>query len=199
MKQKMLSVVLTTLMLLLTLGACGKETTGTGGSIGGGIAVSETSSHEGETAAATGESTENTTETGKEPETTQGMINAKLSICYLNESEYKDTLAPEFSADDTDYTTKLAVTPDKALPGLTVYKIELADMTDDGKAIYKADRLYTSGGISAGSPFCFEMTFFGDMPSYAVGYTESDGTECVYAVTQSGMDGSVGLDRIEIK
>ncbi len=62
----------------------------------------------------------------------------------------------------------------------------------DAKEVFRTDRFYPEHPISA------KLNFIGSIPNNGICYTESDGTEKYYALSQSGMDGSYVLEEIAI-
>ena len=62
----------------------------------------------------------------------------------------------------------------------------------DAKEVFQTDRFYPEHPISA------KLSFIGSIPNNGICYTELDGTEKYYALSQSGMDGSYELEEITI-
>ncbi len=63
----------------------------------------------------------------------------------------------------------------------------------EAKEVFKTARFYPEHPISA------KLSFIGSIPNNGIAYTEVDGTEKYYSLSQSGEDGSYVLEEIKVK
>ena len=67
------------------------------------------------------------------------------------------------------------------------------DYADDGTYTAELVPMHTVGTLNESNPLVVTMTFWGDIPSYGITYTDSDGTLRSELITLSGENGSVVL------
>lgn len=75
-------------------------------------------------------------------------------------------------------------------------EIKWLDESDGGESDIEFVPLYTTDALTTNTPLVVTMTFWGDIPSYGITYTDSDGAEHTGTISLNGMDGSVILDLI---
>lgn len=73
-----------------------------------------------------------------------------------------------------------------------VMEISLQDVDENGNPTFSTDEVY-SATLTEEIPLVVTLTFYGDTPSYGISYIDKDGTVKNYALSQSGMDGSLIL------
>lgn len=189
MKKKILSAVLAALVLTFSFAGCGKEDV-----------KKPSSDPDGTTSAVQTTSVPGTTETtsaGQEQTTAaeekKEPLQATLQIQELDKTSRAGTMEPEYRCDSSDYERNLVVVADKDLPDFKIFMVTSVGSGADGEAVYAAEEIYSRGPLPAHELTCFEMTIFGDTPTYAVGYTETDGTIAAYGVSLSGNTGKIVL------
>ncbi len=134
-----------------------------------------------------------------------------ISLPFTPFAEYPlaDTgsLVARFAASDTDLSHFTRIVLDDgssrcdlllsaygSVQDFTVLSIKFVE-TADGFA-YSGKELYRYGTLSSDTPVILSLTFFGDMPSYAISYKDSTGQTHYYSISLSGKDGSLQLTEI---
>lgn len=77
--------------------------------------------------------------------------------------------------------------------GLKVLKLELAEAGEDGKVSFNSAELFNYGTLKPECPLVISMPVLGTIPQYGISYEDAEGKTLRFAVTESGMDGSLQL------
>lgn len=103
----------------------------------------------------------------------------------------------EFTADESDARVRILLSSDSPLADFKVLSITALDADEGGTLRFVSQVLHAQDSLNPDRPLVLNMTFFGDLPSYAISYTDENGTEKIFALTLSGKDGSLQLTPIE--
>ena len=91
---------------------------------------------------------------------------------------------------DDEYAVEIVVTPVEDVEDFTFYSVEYGE-DHGGDAEMTATPEMVIGDLNAYEPIVITAAFPGEMPSCAISYTTSDGTERMFYLGMSGMDGSL--------
>lgn len=121
---------------------------------------------------------------------------AEVSYVYATLIDYTGadlTNAQKFTADNSEYETEVVFLAAGEITDFAFCSVETIDYTDEGT--YKAELkpMHTIVTLNKNEPLIVTMTFWGDIPSYGITYTDSEGTNHSELITLSGEDGSVVL------
>lgn len=93
--------------------------------------------------------------------------------------------------------TAFVITADRAVSGLQILSLYEASFGDDGAYTFSLDPVYSQDSLTPDAPLVVNTTFYGDTPNIGIRYIDTDGSEKLYAVDVSGMDGSLYLLALE--
>lgn len=100
---------------------------------------------------------------------------------FLQEGEYRI-----FPADPSEYSAKIAVFPQNAIRNVRFSSLQLGD------AFWETDRiLYESALVTRECPLVMEVTFWGDMTTFGLDFTDEYGLERHYLISISGRNGQL--------
>ena len=88
--------------------------------------------------------------------------------------------------EDSDYITAIGFTADETL---TDVEFSLLTWNEDGS--YDAEVLYSFDSMDPDRAFLAQVTFWGDMTTYGIAFTDESGARRQFAVYISGRDGSL--------
>ena len=208
--KKILPIILS-LCLLLTLASCaGKTTPAADGTTAATLpaASDETTTDAGETTTDAGETTTgageaetdaseapaNTEETdtnettAEEPDAAPAQITLRWAQVFDRDLE---ALTACNAVDDPQ--TAFVISTDRAVSGLQILSLYEASFSDDGHYTFSHDAVYSQDTLTPDAPLVVNATFYGDTPNIGIRYIDTDGSEKLYAVDVSGMDGSLYL------
>ena len=90
-------------------------------------------------------------------------------------------------SEETDYITSIGF-----IAGETLTDVHFGLLDWFEREEYTMDReLYTIETMTPDQPFLAQVCFYGDMTTYGISFTDADGAQRHYAVSISGMDGSL--------
>ena len=115
---------------------------------------------------------------------------ANVTALWAEDAAFGNCL--EFEA-DSDSETKVVFTTDRTVTDFTLLSVFLEGVAEDGTAEYSCETVYLQETLSPDEPLMVNMTFYGDLPNYGIGYTDTDGTARRFTVSISGEDGSLIL------
>ncbi|MCR5230877.1 MAG: hypothetical protein K6D03_12200 [Solobacterium sp.] len=97
-----------------------------------------------------------------------------------------------FTADQDSAAADVLLTANTAVSDLKFLRIRYyASGTRTGYRIYETDK------VNEDMPLLVHMTFYGDLPSYGISYTDLDGSARCFEIVQSGKDGSLILNEAD--
>lgn len=105
----------------------------------------------------------------------------------------------EYDVDNTEAQVKILLSTEKSLNDFKVLKLSLNDMGENADISFSTEELYSLDKLTPERPLVLGMTFFGTIPSYGISYVDANGYTKTYAISQSGMDGSLMLIDIDVK
>ena len=129
--------------------------------------------------------------------TTEAAVSNEPAAVYATFAKDTDialTNAQRFVADNSEYETEIVFTANSGVKNFNFCKIEWLDETDSGESDLELVPVFTTDSFE--EPLVVTMTFWGDIPSYGITYTDTDGTEHSGIIRINGMDGSLILDVI---
>ena len=90
-----------------------------------------------------------------------------------------------FYADESEYADMIAFRS-----GETLWNVRLTSLLYDGEAYIVGDELHYFDRMLKDVPFVVSMTFWGEMTTYGISFTDEAGAERYFAVYLSGRNGS---------
>lgn len=103
--------------------------------------------------------------------------------------EYSDY--DEFSASDHELRVRVLYETDRAVRDFRVLGLTFEDFGSDGKPVYTEEELYRQDRLTPERPLVVELVFYGDLPNNGFSYVDADGEVRKFAVSLSGLDGSL--------
>ena len=91
-----------------------------------------------------------------------------------------------FIAEDSEYISYILFTAQDKVTDVRVYAMEFAE-----DRFVPAEELYAADTMKTGETLLGGVVFWGDMTTYGMSLTDSDGTQHTYEMTMSGKDGSL--------
>lgn len=119
---------------------------------------------------------------------------AEFKARYADEVNDVFLRSREFTADSSEYAVRILFSTDRPVRDFKLYNLELDP--DSEEVAFKAAEFYTLDDMVPDESVVITMTFAGDIPNYGVSYVDTDGTEKIFSISQSGEDGSIVLDEI---
>ena len=120
----------------------------------------------------------------------------EVSYVYATHIDYTGadlTNAHRFTADNSDYETEVVFFASGDVYDFAFCEVTSIDYSDSGEFIYELNPKFTTDTLTEDAPLVVTMTFWGDIPSYGITYTDSEGISHSELVGLSGEDGSVIL------
>ena len=99
----------------------------------------------------------------------------------------------EFTADAGDPPVRALFTAERPLKNFKFHTLHAKDINDAGEVTWLTIEKYHQEELSPDRPLVVTLVFHGDMPEYAVSFTDENGKERYYGLSMSGMDGSLFL------
>ncbi|MBE6735249.1 MAG: hypothetical protein E7563_07925 [Ruminococcaceae bacterium] len=120
-----------------------------------------------------------------------------VTAVFVEDTLVELTSAERFTADSSDYETEVVFFANYGdVYDFEFCEIKWLDDSDSGESDFEFVPVYKTETLTQDTPLVVTMTFWGDMPSYGIRYTDSEGTEHSGTISTSGMDGSLILDVI---
>lgn len=92
-----------------------------------------------------------------------------------------------FIYDDSPYKVQVLFRVNDKITDVSLFSIIIGEQSDEREYIYHLDEL------DVGKPLLADLGFPGDMSSYGITFRDRNGDEYTYAISQSGLDGSLVL------
>ena len=118
---------------------------------------------------------------------------SQLFVEYQSVASFNEDSCDFYSVEQSEYSTMIVFTTDGVLQDLKLLSLFMNDVDEAGNPEYTIDEIYSYGTLESYRPLIVELTFYGDMPSYGVSYTDENGETRCFAVSVSGYDGSLEL------
>lgn len=119
-----------------------------------------------------------------------------ISAAYADDVKNEITEYDEYTIDDSEYSMGVMLTAKKNVTDLRIVSLSMSEFFADTEPLFLTDDLYKYGDLAAGKSLRLQMSFPGDMPTTGILYTDENGEIKVYALTQSGRDGSLVIFEI---
>ncbi len=118
---------------------------------------------------------------------------SQLFVEYQSVASFNEDSCDFYSVEQSENSTMIVFTTDGVLQDLKLLSLFMNDIDEAGNPEYSIDEIYSYGTLESYRPLMVELTFYGDMPSYGVSYTDENGETRCFAVSVSGYDGSLEL------
>jgi len=103
----------------------------------------------------------------------------------------------EYFEKDAEIGNYFAFTASEAVSDFKVFSISFDEITQDGKSLFtKGAELFTLSELTAEKPLVIKLYGPGPFPNVAISYNDADGNGYVYAICESGEDGSLYLKKM---
>lgn len=112
-------------------------------------------------------------------------LSPPINVTEITKSSLSDTTLT-YIHDDSDYTRYIFIRANEALRNFRVLS-----MTLDANGMVPDRELYSLAELTPATPFCLGVVFYGDMTTYGLTFTDENGSEYGYMISESGMDGSI--------
>ncbi|MBE6118330.1 MAG: hypothetical protein E7188_07265 [Erysipelotrichaceae bacterium] len=109
----------------------------------------------------------------------------------------KDTPHDECSIEGSEPRTDIVFRTSTEITDVHVLGLAVKETQADGSFTFAVHDLYSQETLTPDSPLVVHLTFFGDLPSYGIRYTDNDGTVKQKYLYISGKDGSLVLEDFE--
>ena len=100
----------------------------------------------------------------------------------------------KFAASESEYKVSFMVAANKTITDFKLYSLTWKDSAETIFTYELSEKpLYELEKLTSDKPLMLTVEFPGDMPAYAITFKDQNGTEKIYSLEQSGMDGSILL------
>ena len=110
-----------------------------------------------------------------------------ISINYADEKLLSSGNYHHYSAGSAEYVEQVAFRAYESLRNVSLFEIIITEEEDQERQIFSLKEL------NSGKPLVADLAFPGDMSMYGIRFTDSIGNKHTYAITISGMDGSLEI------
>jgi hypothetical protein len=120
-----------------------------------------------------------------------------ITVAYLKDANVdKDKMDSAVVYDDT-YSQEIVIMSKENLSNFRIISLVMKDLSEDGKPTFEYEVLYRSDFFDKDKTLSATFSFYGDTPNAGIAYNDATlGTEKIYALYQSGKDGSLCLQDI---
>ena len=94
---------------------------------------------------------------------------------------------------DEEPTVEVLFTAADEVADFCILSLFLKDMDQEGKPVFLVKEEYRQETLPIGWPVMAVLTFYGDIPNCGICYTDTNGETHYYALSMSGLDGSLVL------
>lgn len=134
-------------------------------------------------------------EGGKTPEGDSDSGECPISIDYTDEEPDGSCVVYEPAYVD-EYTTHVLFTTKKEVKNFRIVTVTMKDK--DGGYYFEHEECYKLDAFSPDAPIYAGMNFPGDLPNNGFIYTDENGKDRFFVISQSGLDGSIGYVEEEL-
>lgn len=120
-----------------------------------------------------------------------------ISIAWAEDILPELTDYDEFAASTDEGSVRVVLSTERDVEDFKVLSLALENVDENGTATFAKEELYSHGTLTAEKPLVLSVIFYGTVPYYGISFTDDNGETKVYAIDESGMDGSVYLWEIE--
>lgn len=100
----------------------------------------------------------------------------------------------DFEQAVTDPKVKVVIQANCNIKNIKFMRISITDVNDEGAISVDSETIISMAKLKKGDTLGVELTFFGDLPGYAVSYENEYGVEQFFTLYESGYDGSLLLN-----
>ena len=150
----------------------------------------------------TGDTTEGETEDKTEEGGSDSGTKASSDECPFKVEYYDDVSIDESNVEywtlfNDTYSTRVVITTDVGLPDFGILALTMQDVDAEGNATYEYKVLEKDPYLNKERTLLVTLTFYGDTPNIGITYRDpKTAEENIYALYQSGKDGSLCLENI---
>ena len=120
-------------------------------------------------------------------------------IPYFEEDFPGTTDSIDFSMAVGDPKTKIILEANCDIKDFKFMKMSVKDVYEDGSISVDTETIIVQKNFNKGELIGIDLTFFGDMPEYAVSYVDDAGVRRFCSLMASGYDGSLVLNEENVK
>ena len=120
-------------------------------------------------------------------------------IPYFEEDFPGTTDSIDFSMAVGDPKTKIILEANCDIKDFKFMKMSVKDVYEDGSISVDTETIIVQKNFNKGELIGIDLTFFGDMPEYAVSYVDDAGVRRFCSLMESGYDGSLVLNEENVK
>jgi len=120
------------------------------------------------------------------------MAGSAVYLEYASDSDEDVDSLDRYETCDDEYALDIVVTPVDDISDFTFHTVEYGE-DNGGEAEFTTTPVMEIGDLEAYKAIVITAAFPGSMPSCAISYTQSDGTERMLLLSMSGMDGSLEM------
>ena len=99
----------------------------------------------------------------------------------------------------SEYAVKLVISATSPIKDIRILELSGPDINSAEEVFFKAKELYKIEELTQGKPLLISVEFPGTIPPRGIAYTDTDGSQQVYAIIESGYDSSHQLSEIKIR
>lgn len=99
----------------------------------------------------------------------------------------------ELVADMPEPRARLLLLPEEELKDFRLVHLRLTDADENGDLVFEEEEICLLDSLTPACPLIAEITFYGDLPCYMVGWSNGNGGEKRFLLEISGEDGSLLL------
>ncbi|MBQ9105456.1 MAG: hypothetical protein IJY48_04925, partial [Mailhella sp.] len=88
---------------------------------------------------------------------------------------------------------QVALCADRPVKNVKVLKLDFVDVDENGKVRFNSTELFSRAVLEPKHPLILAIPMLGTIPGYGVSYEDATGKTLRFAITESGMDGSLQL------
>ena len=120
-------------------------------------------------------------------------------IPYFEEDFPGTTDSIDFSMAVGEPKTKIILEANCDIKDFKFMKMSVKDVYEDGSISVDTETIIVQKNVNKGELIGIDLTFFGDMPEYAVSYVDDAGVRRFCSLMESGYDGSLVLNEENVK
>ncbi len=126
--------------------------------------------------------------------------NRELSFDVQDFTKQKNNLLEDaslmrFSQGEEEYDVTIKLSPNSDCQDFAFLRLEMQDVTPDGKPIFKKSKLFSKKKVLSGSPMFFTIDFLGSTPNWGFSCVDNAGKKQSFVLYQSGEDSSIGISK----
>ena len=118
-----------------------------------------------------------------------------VSVCFFEDMP-DGTEYDRVNVSDEEPQVLVTFLASEPVTDFKVLSLTFETVDDEGHAVFASEEVYVQDALSPDRALVVGMTFFGDIPNNGISFTDAEGVSHMYAVGESGFDGSVMLSEI---